>query len=79
MADENSEFGGLSWDVAKLMGFGRARAVAVGRRTKLGKPLPNDPLIIDDDFRCDAEQVEVGKSGRITKSPPPEITKLNGT
>jgi hypothetical protein len=69
----------LSWDVAKLMGFKRARAVAVGRRKKLGRPLPNDPLITEDDFRCDAEQVEVERSGRITKSPPPEITKLNGT
>jgi len=75
MTDENSEFGGLSRDAAKLMGFGRARAVAAGIRTKLGRPLPNDPLIIDDDFRCDAEQLEIDKKGNIRKSAPPEITR----
>lgn len=75
MADENSEFGGLSRDVAKLMGFGRARAVAAGIRAARGERLPTDPEIVPDDFRCDAEQLEIDKNGDVRKSAPPEVTR----
>lgn len=56
----NKEYGGLSDETARQMGFGRARAVAEARR-------PGSRLTADD-FRCDAEQVEIDRKGRIIKS-----------
>ena len=67
---ELEEFGGLSREAARAMGFGRARALAVALRKRMGKSLPTDPEITDDDLRCDAEQVSVDESGNVTKSDP---------
>lgn len=63
-------FGGLDFETAKAMGLGRARAVAIGRRTiGLGNnPESGEPILTADDFRCDAEQAEVDEKGVVRKS-----------
>lgn len=65
----------LSFETLKAIGFNRARAIAVRRRCINSKRLPTDLLLTEDDFRCDAEQVEIDRSGTVRKSPPPTITK----
>ncbi len=56
----------FSGPVARALGFGRNRALG-----ELVKALNGDPnaLVTADDFRCDAEGVEVDKNGNVTKSP----------
>lgn len=56
----------LDFELRKQMGFGRARAI--NDRINGGGKTTND------DFRCDAEQVEIGKDGRVVKSHSSRIT-----
>lgn len=71
MSVNKEEFGGLSSELARMMGFGRARAIAIKKRANEGKSIPTDPIITDDDFKCDAEQVGVDKDGVVRKSSKP--------
>jgi len=74
MSESNQDdFGGLPRDVAKLLGFGRARAIADGQRVTRGEKSRYG--LTPDDFRCPAEQVEVDLEGKVTKSPPQKTTQ----
>jgi hypothetical protein len=68
MNDKETKFGGLSWEAAKMMGFNRARALAVIMRANAGESLQTDPVLTTDDLRCDAEQIEVDEDGVVRKS-----------
>lgn len=53
-------------EVRKLIGSTRVKAIE-DQINSGGKTTP-------DDFRCDAEQVEIDKNGRVRKSQPAKIT-----
>lgn len=69
---KQEKYGGLDFETARLFGLGRAEAVAVKIRADAGQALPGDPVLTDDDFRCDAEQVEISKDGKVRKSSKPD-------
>lgn len=58
---------GLDFDVARAMGFNRSRAI--------NQFVNKEGEIVLDDFRCDAERVDVDKNGIVRKSNPPKYTK----
>jgi len=60
---------GFSGEVAKSFGLRRTRAInAMKSHIDSGgaTPLPDD--LNPDDFRCDAEQVEINEKGKVVKS-----------
>ena len=63
-SSQNNEFGGLSKDVARMMGLNTARAMADymanGSQGKFG--------VVEDDFRCDADSGDkLGLVARLNK------------
>jgi hypothetical protein len=69
----SEEFGGLSPEITRLMGIGRARAIADAQRIVKGEESLHG--LTENDFRCDAEQIEVDGRGVITKSRPSKLTR----
>ena len=66
---------GFTGEVAKLMGIGRARALNTFRRhleSQRKSKLPDD--LNENDFRCDAEQVELTPQNKVIKSPSSDHT-----
>jgi len=66
MNKENQE-APISFDLRKMMGIGRSRAVY--------DAMTGGGAITPDDFRCDAEQVEIDEEGVVRKSRPPRFTR----
>jgi hypothetical protein len=67
MPNEEGKRAPISFELRKMMGIGRSRAVD-DAMTGGGATTP-------DDFRCDAEQVEIDEDGVVRKSRPSRFTR----
>ena len=59
----------ISFSLRKMMGLGRSRAI--------DDAMTGGGVTTPDDFRCDAEQVEIDEDGVVRKSRPPRFTRDN--
>lgn len=57
----------ISFCLRKMMGFNRSRAI--------DDAMTGGGVTTPDDFRCDAEQVEIDDDGTVRKSRPSKFTR----